>query len=89
MQDADADAWVQAQVGTGLARLLVKSTQMRKAYQEIWATKDAPYPQRKVTLTRRILTLRVYKAGVSQTYSPVATRRPGSIEIVSGTFQTK
>ena len=48
-------------MGPGLARLLVKNTQMRKAYQEIWATKDAPCPQSKVTLTHRILTLRVYK----------------------------
>ena len=40
-EDRDTGAWVQAQVGPGFARLLVTSTQMRKAYQEVWAAKDA------------------------------------------------
>jgi len=31
----------------------------------------------------------VYIAGVGHTYRPVATRKPGSIETVCGTFQTK
>ena len=30
-----------------------------------------------------------YKVGVNHTYRPAATRKPGSIEIVCGTFQMK
>ena len=50
-------------------------------------TFDTPRHQCKVTLTRRNLT--VTQQVRFTLYRPVATRKPGSTEIVCGTFQTK